>query len=236
MNENKINLTKAVPDITFGDFVKVIKNWFNYDLRVEGNLAIMDKIEGEINYSNAIDLSFTEVKKPLRKFQQGMSFLLKFQDIDNKDFSFLSVFHNRDGYVSANYTTDEKTNTIEIMALPLPKLNRVGVNTAFALENNNSKVYLVPYTGLINGNNYSQPNDDYLLPIVHSNYWQKWFNFRINAQLFQWPFLAWNEKILDLKVKSKIFAYNNFHIIKTLNKTEIKPDLFEIEIETESLK
>ncbi len=235
-NENKINLTKAVPDITFGDFVKVIKNWFNYDLRVEGNLAIMDKIEEEINYSNAIDLSFTEVKKPLRKFQQGMSFLLKFQDIENKDFSFLPVFHNRNGFVNGNYKTNEKTNTIEILALPLPKVNRTGFNTAYAFELNNSKVYLVPYNGLVNGNNYSQPNDNYLLPIVHLAYWKKWFDFRINAQLFQWPFLAWNEKILDLKVKSKIFAYNNFHIIKTLNKTEIKPDLFEIEIETESLK
>ncbi|MBC7643090.1 MAG: hypothetical protein H7174_12275, partial [Flavobacterium sp.] len=122
INENKIDLTKAVPDITFGDFVKVIKNWFNYDLRVQGNLAIMDKIENQINYNNSIDLTFTEKKIPIRKFQQGMSFLLKFQAIDNKDFVFLPVFQNNFSTVNEKFITNEKTNTIEIAALPLPKV------------------------------------------------------------------------------------------------------------------
>lgn len=236
INANEINLTRAVPDITFLDFIKVVKNWFNYDLTVEGKLAIMNPIEDEINYDADLDLSFTEVKYPLRKFSQGSSFLLKFQDIDNKDYTFLPVFQNQSSVVNSNYVTDDKTTTIEVNALPLPLLTRNEVQTAYALESNNAKVFLVKYDGIFNGNNLAQSNSDYLIPAVHLAYWTKWFQFRINAHGFNWRFKVWNETILNLKAKTKIFAYKRVHIIKTINKTEVQPDLFEIELDCEALE
>lgn len=235
-NENKIDLTRAVPNINFVDFIKVVKNWFNYDLNIIDKLAIMNPIEYEINYQNTEDLQFTEVKRPLRKFSQGTSFLLKFADIDNKDFEFLPVFHSKEAVVNSNYVTNDKTTTIEINALPLPLLTKNGVQTAYALEQNDSKVFLVPYAGLYNGKNLAQPIEEYELPAVHLQYWKKWFNFRINSHGFTWNFKAWNEQILNLKAKTKIFAYKKFHIIKTVNRTEINSNLYEVEIETEGLE
>lgn len=236
INENKVDLTKAVPNITFLDFIKVVKNWFNYDLTIIGKQAIMNPIQYQINYSDALDLRFTEIKKPLRKFTQGISFLLKFADIDNKEFVFLPVFHELDSVVNSNYVIDDKTTTIEINALPLPLLTRNGAQSAYALESNDSKVYLVNYDGIYNGNNLAKTNEEYCLPSVHLQYWYKWFNFQINAQGFNWSFKAWQESIYELKVKTKIFVYNKIHIIKTINRTEIQPDLFEIDIETKGLE
>lgn len=235
-NKNKIDLPRAVPDITFGDFVKVVKNWFNYDLTIAGNLAIMNPIEHQINYTEAFDLQFSEVKKPIRKFNQGMSFLLKFQEVDNSKYSFLPVFHSQNGIQNTAFIADDKTTTIEINALPLPLLTRDDVQTAYALESDNSKVYLVKYDGIYNGNNLAQNTSEYLIPAVHLDYWQKWFEFRINSHAFTWGFKAWNEDLLNLKAKMKIFAYNKYHIVKNINKTEIVPDQFELEIETESLE
>lgn len=235
-NENKVDCTRAVPDITFLDFIKVVKNWFNYDLTTTGNLAIMNPIEFEMNYTNAIDLSSKEIKKPYRKFSQGTSFLLKFQDIENKEFKYLPVFHDNQGFKNSNYVTDEKTTTIEINGLPLPLLTRTTAQSAYAFENDSSKVYLVKYDGLYNGNNLAQPVDEYEIPAVHLEYWQKWFDFRIFSQGFRSTFKAWQEEIKDLKVKTKIFMYKRFHIIKTINKTEDKPELFTVEITTEALK
>ena len=40
----------------------------------------------------------------------------------------------------------------------------------------------------------------------------------------------------NLKAKMKIFAFNKYHIVRNINKTEVKPGLFEVEIETESLE
>lgn len=235
-NENKIDLTKAVPNIKFVDFIKVVKNWFNYDLNVIDKLAIMNPIEYEINYRNTEDLQFTEIKKPIRKFSEGTSFLLKFADIDNKDYKFLPVFHSKETVVNSNFITNEKTTTIEINGLPLPILTKNNSQTAYALEQNDAKVYLVAYSGLNSSKNTAQAIEEFLLPAVHLQYWQKWFNFRINSHGFTWSFKAWNEKISNLKAKTKIFAYQKFHIIKSINKTEIEPYLYEVEIETEGLE
>jgi hypothetical protein len=235
-NENKIDLTKAVPNMTFGEFLKVVTNWFNYDLTTSGNYAIMNPIEDAMNYNDAIDFSSKEVKYPYRKFSQGTSFLLKFQDIDNKDFKYLPVFHDNQGFVNSNYVTDDKTIPIEINGLPLPILTRTTVQTAYAFENNDSKVYLVKYDGLFNGNNLAQPIDEYEIPAVHLQYWYKWFDFRIFSQGFRLNFKAWQEEFANLTAKSKIYMYKRFHIIKSINKSEEKPELFTMEIETETLK
>lgn len=235
-NENKVNLKKAVPDITFGEFVKVIKNWFNYDLDIIDNLAVMNPIEDEINYDNAEDLQFMEVKKPLIKFSQGNSFLLKFQDIESKDYKYETVFQNKDGILNSGYIIDDKTTTIEINALPLPLISRNSTRTAHAFESNDSKIYLVKYDGLYSDNNLAKPITEYLIPAVHVQYWKNWFLFRIFTQAFSWGFKAWDEQLQKIKAKTKIFAYNRFHIIKNINKTEIAPEQFTVEIETNTLK
>lgn len=234
--KNTVDLTKSVPGITFGDFVKVVKNWFNYDLSVVDGLAIMNLVEDEINYENAVSLEEYEVKYPLRKFSQGTSFLLQFTPIENKKYPYLPVFQNRDQVLNSKYTVDEKTTVLEIEALPLPSLNKNGVETAYAVEDNDGKVFLVAYNGLTNGENITLPNTPYLLPEVHLKYWYKWFDFRINAQSFNWSFKIWGEQLSKIKAKTKVFAYNRYHIIKTINRTETVPDLYDVDIDTVSSK
>ena len=236
INKNEINLPKSVPDMTCGDFIKVIKNWYNYDLKVDGTTAIMDKVESKINYDEAIDLSAHEVKFPLRKFQKGKSFLLKFQDVDSKDYTFLPVFQNVNGAVNSSFVTNEKTTTIEINALPLPLLFRNGVQTAHSFESNNSKPYFVIYEGLISGLNLSKNPFAILIPQVHLTNYKKWFQLQINAQEFTWPLRMFAEEYQKLKSNSKIFAYNRYHVVKNINDTEVAPDEFEIELETVTLE
>lgn len=235
INRNSVDLKKASPDIYFSDVVKNIKNWFNYDLTVVGKLAIMNKIEGELKNNEAIDLSNFEVEFPKRKFNQGFSFLLKFQEVENKEFVFLPVFQNNASVVNSNFKTNEKTTTIEIQALPLPILTRTAIQTAFAIEQNNSKMFLVPYSGLTNGDNVSMPINQLLLPEVHQNYWKKWFSFRIDAHQYITSFKTWLETSKLLSSKKMIYMYGNYQIIKTISKTEISPDLFEVEIESETI-
>lgn len=235
INENKIDLTKAVPDILFDDIVKFVKNYLNYDFtKIVGNEIFMDPIEDNINFDTQIDLNEFNAEYPTRKYSQGNSFLLKFQDIDSKDYSFKPIFHSRDLIASTGYKTDDKTTTIEVAALPLPLLTRDGVQTAHAFESNNAKIYIVPYDGLSNGNNLSKPIDDYLIPEIHKKYWKKWFNFRINSVNYTWSFKTFIEK-LDFTSKQKIYAYDQHHIIKSINRTEIAPNEFEVELETQSI-
>ena len=236
VNKNEVDLTKTVPDMNCGDFIKLIKNWYNYDLDVQGNLAVMNKVENQINYNDAIDLSAHEVKYPLRRFQKGSSFLLKFADVDSKDYTYQPVFHDVNGIVNSSFVTTEKTTTIDIDALPLPLLVRNGVQTAHSFESNNSKPYFVIYDGLTAGLNLSKSPANILIPQVHEDYYRKWFNFLINTTEFNWSLRMFAEEFQMLKPKSKVFAYGRIHLVKTINDTEVSPDLFEIELETATLE
>lgn len=233
---NKINLKNVVPDINFSDFVNATRKWRNYSFEVRGKEVWMNKITNTISNATTESLEDKEVKSPARKFQQGMSFLLKFIDVDTKTYTWAKVFHSVTGFVNANYKTDSKTNTIEINAVPLPIVNKSNITTATAFEKDESKIYAVFYEGLQNSKNITTDPADMLLPKVHLDCWNKWFIFRINAVNFKWTFLADEIKASALKVRSKIYAYRNNHLVKSIVKTQVNQSIVEVEIETEAIK
>ena len=235
INENKIDLTKAVPDMTFGDFVKVILNWYNYDYDIKDGIVTMDRIEAQMNYNDAFDLTFTEIRAPFRRFKKGYSFELKFQEVET-DYEYLPVFQTATEVLYSGYKTDDKTKPIEVNALPLPNLSRSGITTAHAFMSDESKPFAVFYDGLIGTLNVTGEPQAMMMPQVHETNWKNWLINRINAQEFKWSFKSWFDDIYDLKAKGKCFAYGRYHIIKKIQRPEMSPDLFEVEIETETLK
>jgi len=235
INENKIDLTKAVPDMTFGDFVKVILNWYNYDYDIKENIVTMNKIESQMNYNDAFDLSMFDIRTPVRRFKKGFSYVLKFQDVET-DYEYLPVFQSNNEILYTGYKKDDKTSTIEVNALPLPQLLRDGRTTAHAFMTDESKPFAVFYDGLIGGLNVTSDPQAMMFPQVHETNWKNWFANRINAQEYKWNFKADFFEIAALKAKGKVFAYGRYHIVKKIQRTELSPDNFEVEIETETLK
>lgn len=234
LNPNQIDLTRAVPDITFGDLVTGLKNWFNLNLYYDLNIAYLNFTQEDIDLARLKDFSAFEIMEPLRKLQKGYSYVLKFQDVNSKEYSFVPVYHSYDTISNSGYVVNEKTTEIQINGYPLPLAFRNGVQTAHAFEESNDKIQLVIYDGLTSGLNLSKDPNDLLLPSVHDNFWKKFFNRRINSQPFTWNFLADSFEILGLSVKDKLSCYSNIHLIKTISKTEIEPEIFEVEIETEA--
>jgi len=233
---NEVDLTKVVPDITFGTFISVLKNWFNIELTIDRKDIYMNFIENEINYNNAASLKEFEVLKPQRKFNNDISFLLKFADIDSEEYVYEEVFHNKDGYETSTLKVNKQTNTIVIEALPLPQKNVLGIETAVAFDHSgNAKIYSVLYDGLNTaGLNLTDDVTPDLIPAVHQNYYLNWFTFRIFAITYRWKFKMYAEMLSE--IKKKIYAYGRYHIIKTINKTQISEDLFEVDIESDTLK
>ena len=236
LNENHVDLTKAVPDKTFGDFVKETRKYMNYDYTLVGTTIYMNKIQDQLDQPNPLSLIPFEVKDPIRTFKKGLSFLHKFMDIDSKDYSYEPVFQSAAGIAYDNFVTDNKTTTVEIDMLPLPMLERNGIRTAHSFEDSDSKIYLVQYVGLKYGKNATNNPSQLLMPAIHAQYWERWLNFRINSVGFKWVFKAFDIDIKELKAKRKIYAYNHEQIIKTRIRTEIEPGLFEVELESEAIK
>lgn len=234
VNLNQVDLTRAVPKITFGEFVTAFKNWFNLDITPVGNEIRMNFIKTEIDNAEVFDLSMYEVANPPRKFTRGISFLLKFQDVKTDEYTFNPVYHSFEQIATSDFKTDEKTNEINVNALPLPLAVRNDIQTAHAFDTDETKIYAVIYDGLTSGLNLAKPSTELLMENIHESCWKKWFDYRIKSQNFSWSFLAYYENIIDLYYKGKVFAYGLHHIVKNLNRTEIAEDLFEIEIETEA--
>ncbi len=236
INLNEIDLNRVVPDKIFGEFVTTIKNWFNLDIDLRGSEVWMNYINSEITYSDAFDLSDFEVKHPTRSPQQNTSFLLKYADIESDEYSYDQMYYNNQGWATDNFVTDDETNEIVINALPLPLLERNGVQTAYSFESSDSKLYAVIYNGLNSQLlNLSEDITPLLIPNLAPIYWDKWLNFRVKSINFKWAFTTWIEKITGLKAKGKIFAYGNYFVVKLIEKTELKEDLFTVEIEAEKL-
>jgi hypothetical protein len=236
INPNEINLKRAVPDMTFGDLVKLVlaMKFMNLSI-VDGNVYI-NYIRREISSAVQMDCSKLEVKRPKRKFNKRNSFLIRYDEVDSKDYTYTAVFQNKDGIVTTGYTADDKTAEIALKALPLPMLNRNSVQTAHAFLQDNSKPLFVMYNGLINDKNVTQDPANLLVPALHEAYYKNWWAARIDTSAFTWSFHAPYEEILELTPKCVVHAYGNLHLVKSLQKTEVSPDLFEVEIETEVMK
>jgi len=234
INPNQVDLSRSVPEMTFGEFFTTLKNWFNLDLTPKGNKAIVNFVQDEIKRGEVIDLSDTEVKQPRRKFNKGVSFLLQFNETDSKDYTFLPVFHSASGITNNSFVKNEKTNEIMINALPLPLMLRENVQTAHHFDSDTSKLFAVMYDGLTSGLNLAKNPDEIMIPKVHERHFKEWFERRINSQNFIWEFKKYYENIRGLNSKKKIFAYNQIHLIKNINKNELDENYYEIEIETEA--
>lgn len=235
VNPNKINLSRAVPDMKFGDLFTAFKNLFNYGIDIIGNEVHVNFIQNQIRAEQEIDLSSFEVKKPRRKFNKGMSFLMQYDTVESKDYKFLPAFQNSLGVSNSGFKKDEKTNEININALPLPLKVNNGVQTAHGFEDDKSKIYMLLYSGLRNGLNLALDPEPLSMPSVHARYSKEWFDRRINGQSFVWSFMSYYESIIGLKSKSKIFAYGLSHLIKTINREEVSENLYQIDIECESI-
>lgn len=236
VESRKIELRYCVPDVTFGDFVKVVKNWKNMDLRVENGKAIMNYIEPQMDVEDAIDLNRFNQRKPYKGFKQGDSFLLKFKEISDPDYNPDQVYVNIDGAVTDGFVEDNLTNPIEINAAPLPIVLQQNVSTAKAIDDGKSTILAVLYdgTGVLN---LAEDNTEILLPRVHEKHWAKWLGFRIKSRSFKTNFNAETINMKGLKIYSKVFMYNKYHLIRVLTKTTIPGTrLANYELEIDTLK
>lgn len=236
INNNTIDLNRLVPEITFGSFVTVIKNWYNLDIEPRGKDIYMNFIEDKINYNNAFDLSNFQTI-PERNFNKEVSFLLQFAEPSDEKNKHKEVFFDASGYGNTNYKKTDKTLEIKIDAFPLLNFLRSEVQTAYAVESESNKIYAVLYDGLNeDGLNLTIDPAPILLSAITENYYRKWFEFRLDSINFKWVFSTFTEMLNGLKAKTKIFAFDRYHIIKTLTKRQVAKDEFEVEIDSFTLK
>ncbi|MGV8914402.1 MAG: hypothetical protein ACOH1X_03025 [Kaistella sp.] len=232
-NLNRIDLTRAVPDITFGELVNRIRNFLNYDVTTQGNTIIMDKI-GSSEPTNIITIppEFLQ-KKPRRNILNKKSFLIRMPNWENEEKAD-SIFYDSSGF-TINKEAEELTTVIETntYVLPVYAAKIRGPVTGVVKSYDSSLLQLVKYDGKSGIQNNAKPSPELTFPELFYTNWEKWLRGRLRSVEFVWMFTSEDDQLL-FSIKNYIGCYQNIHIIKELVKDYIG-DSVEVNITTETV-
>lgn len=232
-NPNTIDLTRAVPNMTFSEFVGIIQNWFNYDLKIIDRKVYMNKIGAE-EPPEPKDFRVYEISNPKRTLLIEKSYLLKFADLDD-GYKLDTMYYDKNGE-KLNGFPNKDTSTIEIngYAMPIAKAKEFHTPTAQVKKDSDTTLALVYYDGLREGiNNAINPTGCHFPELFYNN-WEKWLKQRVISREYQWKFLANIQDISQFSMNDYLFCYQKLHLIKTMNKDKIAPNTYEVEITTET--
>ena len=232
-NRNEVNLKNAVPDMTFGDFVNKICNWFNYAMIPIEKTIYMNRLSLE-KYFEPKDFRKYEAKRPKRVPKKNVSYLLKFPELDRK---VDSVFYDAQGFkLNGEEIADTKVIVIDGYALPvyMPKPN--SHSTAVVQTDSTTMLQLVYYDGLTDGtNNAKNPAGCHFPELFYKN-WENWLKRRLECYEYTWKFTIPIEEMANYSINDYIYCYDNIHLIKTLNKDKVSETTYEVEIITETIR
>lgn len=234
-NFNNVQLAEKLPEMTIGDFFKFHKRLKNYDFELKnGNQIWMNLVQNEINESEITDISEFEPPTKTRKYEQAKAFILQYEGTYD-DYTFTKVLADKTSYLVDDFVKPDHATEININGLPLPIIDKNGITTAVQISDDKSKLLLVKYPGLSNGQNWTRPTPQLDVLQLYLNHWQKWLNFMIHSVRFLWTIKATANQLMKIGRKSKLFAFNNLMFVHTLNRRRAK-DVEEVEIEAYSSK
>lgn len=229
-NFSKVQLADKLPDMTVGDFIKFHKRLKNYDFDIRNQNEIwMNLIQNEVEESEAVDLTEMQPPRRKRKVEPAKSYVLQYEG-EYDDYYFSKVFIDQNGFVFDDFQTKEDTTEININGIPLPIEEHDGFETAVQIVEDATKLMITSYGKMINNNNLAAALDNLDCKELYLNHWQRWINFIIHAVRFVFEIKAHPNNLMNIKRKSKLFAFNNLMFVFSLNRRR-KRDVEDIEIE-----
>lgn len=233
---NKIELTKCVPDIKFGDLVDIVSKYWNLYLKEDGDTVYLNYVNLS-NRTNAIDMSSTEIAEPLQTFKDERSYELMFTDgKSNTNYLYDSMYFKKELTSTNNYTPEKTSTPISIDALPYPIITRNGVTTAIAFDNEPAKVRFAFYKSNDVGDEpVCYNNQNATIPGLYNQRYKDWINFMLNSTPFEWDFIISVERWRNISINSIIYAYDNFHLFSEIEKQRINRLYWRISAKTETI-
>jgi len=218
------NLEEFMPDMTFGELVNFIKNWFNLDIKTFDSYVIIDFLDK--NITKRIKRSHEHLKVNDAEFITNENKVYKLQyDNDEK------VIVNKQGQIYTEIGIDKNEIVeIKIDAKPLDSEFNQGVLTAFA-SGDESKFDFMYYDGLTANR---VPTSAVLsIQNVYDLFWKKWLRTRINSKTIKESFTCSAFETFD---KDEILKkYNEFIFPKEINIKYLNSETIEVSIEGETL-
>ncbi|MEC5156681.1 hypothetical protein [Chryseobacterium sp. MP_3.2] len=210
-NQNKIDLSRAVPEINFGELVNRTCNLLNYELGLQNKTIIMNKI-GRQEPTNVKDFTMFEVLKPQKTFLNKKSFLLRLPNWENEEKPD-SVFFDSSGLI-LNKDPEPATTVIDTntYAMPVYVAKPQGPNTAVVKSHDTALLQLVKYDGKTGVQNNAKPSPELSFPALFYTNWELYLRGRLRSISYNWTY-DYEENQTDTTIKDFIYCYQNAHII-----------------------
>ena len=225
---NTFSLAEVMPDMTFGTFLNKLKNFFNLDVRLEENKAILDFVEQ--NFANKVvhDESAFEIPKPERRYKKKQMYRLLAgqQEILVND---VGQVNSQTGFSDAEIVTINAG--VQMMPVESTDQGFTAVKKDGTLD-----FQLLFYNGLQSNKPLAVQEVSgfrFNLQQVYELYWKKWLHFRLNAEFFKDKFKAGTFTEFDLEKLR--YKYQRKHLYKKIKRTRIDSETWDIEIESETL-
>lgn len=211
-----VDLTKVVPDVSFGDLVKAVLIWRNMDITVSDSVVYINKVSKVINKTVTTSLENHNVQYPTRNFQEEKKLLLKYEDVESEDYTYDQVMVTSQGFFINDINEEEITDHYVINLLPLPLKQFEGEAVIDVFLENNSKIKLMLYDGLQDGQPNGLTNQSILIPSIYQDCYTEWFSFMLNSTEFMWTITLPIDQAFKLSVYEKFVAYQMKHLSKQL--------------------
>lgn len=232
-NLNRIDLTRAVPDMLFGELVNKIKNWLNYELDVVGKDIYMNKLNKDP--SNIKSFEQYEVSEPKRTLLNQRSFLIKFEDLDDEVKQNSMYYDAQGNKLNGEPQTDTTTIEIDGYAMPVELAKPNGYTTAIVKKDSTTTLALVYYDGLTGVQNNAKNPPGLAFPELWDKNWYKFLRQRVFGSKYEDSFLAYIEDISNYTIKDYLFWNNNVHQVTNWGKEMLTEHVYKLTITTETI-
>lgn len=230
INPNVVDLKRAVPDMTFGELLKVLKNWFNYDFRIENGVVYFSMFGvGERIFKR--DLSRYEVLHPVVKKGTKGAYVLTFPETDDPKDKIPDTYISEES-VRTDTTRRVGVNEVAINGYALTPHSYMGGQHLMPLKGDGSSLALVGYQQ--NGSQRDPGRAVYLselMPPKLGNRLKDWYQMRIGSDEVSWSFIAKKNLFKDIDIRDWVYVYGRNGLIKSWTKESIDREYYKVSIE-----
>lgn len=221
-------LSEFMPDMTFGEFVNLLKNWWNLDITFNEEYVYIDFVEDVISDFPTVDHSRLEMPKPTKTHNNVRTFRLLYSDESQ-------VLVDSSGQIYSDLGKN-KNDIVEIEMDVEMAVVQSNFSIVTAIFNESSKMSFALYNGLTNGKNTCKPDINGFtgrVDNVYTNFWKKWLAIRTNNIKIKDKFVAHQSEKINLR--TLIGKYNHVMLPMSFRKKRKHQEYWEVEMEAETI-
>jgi len=220
-------LSDFVPNMSFGEFVNMLENWWNIEIDVQNNVAVCSFLQNSIFKKPVRDHEHLETNEKKRTSNTNRFYTLMYANDER-------IFYTKDGQIFSNLDNEglEKIE-IEMNCQPAVVESNKSIITAVAPEEASDLDFCL-YDGLQSGKPLCPVSLSRKLSLqnVFENWWQTWLRLRVNGYTFNDEFECSPHEIIKIEELSR--KYNELHIIKKINRKIKSEKLMQVDVESET--